>query len=117
MAAPHTANDEQVIANGLAQAMGKTGAPRIYNYGSPDPQFPIAAIYCAQDCVLFSLTLYVNENSAAYNAKEAQEISVDVAGESGGNVSSIVVIPAGTIIRANIYSFILDSGLLIAYPA
>ncbi len=117
MAAPHTANDEQVIANGLAQAMGKTGAPRIYNYGSPSPQFPIAAIYCVQDCVLFGLSFYVNENSVMYNAKENQEISVDVAGESGGNISSIAVIPAGTIIRGNIYSFTLDSGLLIAYPA
>lgn len=117
MAAPHTANDEQVIANGLAQAMGKTGAPRIYNYGSPDPQFPIAAIYCVQDCVLFSLTIYVNENSAEYSAQEKKELSVNVDGESGGNISTIVVIPAGTIIRANIYSFILDSGLLIAYPA
>jgi hypothetical protein len=117
MSASYAANDEQVIANALAQAMGKTGAPRIYNYGSPDPQIPIAAIYCVQDCVLFSLTLYVNENSAMYSAKENQELSVDVVGESGGNISSITVIPAGTIIRGHIYSFILDSGLLIAYPA
>jgi hypothetical protein len=97
--------------------MGKAGVPRIYNYGAPDPQFPIAAIYCVQDCVLFELSLYVNENSQTYSAQENQQISVDIAGESGGTISSIVVIPAGTIIRGNIYSFLLDSGVLIAYPA
>jgi hypothetical protein len=117
MSASYAANDEHVIANALAQAMGKTAAPRIYNYGSPDPQFPISAIYCIQDCVFFELKIYVNENSAAYSAKENQDLSVDVAGESGGNISSITLIPAGTIIRGNIYSFLLDSGQIIVYPA
>lgn len=116
MAAPHTANDEQVIANGLAQAMGKTGVPRIYNYGAPDPQFPIAAIYCVQDCVFFDFRIYVNENGSTYNAQENQQLAVDTSGESG-NISDITIVPAGTIIRGHIYSFLLDSGLLIAYPA
>ena len=115
MAAPHTANDEQVIANGLAQAMGKTGAPRIYTTGSPSPQIPISAIYCVQDCVFSSITLYVNENSSAYNSGENKELAVYDSGE-GANVS-ILTFPAGSIIRANIYSFTLGSGTLIAYPA
>lgn len=116
MSASYAANDEQVIANALAQAMGKTGAPRIYNYGSPDPQFPIAAIYCIQDCVFFSLTLYINENSVSYNAEEGREIAVDTSGE-GSNISEITVVPAGTIIRGTIHSFLLDSGQIIVYPA
>jgi hypothetical protein len=96
--------------------MGKTGAPRIYNYGSPDPQIPIAAIYCMQDCVFFDFRIYVNENSTTYSAQENQQLAVDTSGESG-NISDITVVPAGAIIRGNIYSFLLDSGLLIAYPA
>ncbi len=116
MSASYAANDEHVIANALAQAMGKTGAPRIYNYGSPDPQIPIAAIYCMQDCVFFDFRIYVNENSTTYSAQENQQLAVDTSGESG-NISDITVVPAGAIIRGNIYSFLLDSGLLIAYPA
>ena len=115
MSASYAANDEQVIANALAQAMGKTGAPRIYTTGSPSPQIPISAIYCVQDCTFSSLTLYVNENSSTYNAKENQEILVDDSGESGP--ISILTFLAGSIIRGNIYSFTLGSGTLIAYPA
>lgn len=115
MAAPHTANDEQVIANALAQAMGKTGAPRIYNYGAPDPQFPIAAIHCIQDCLFLELNVYVNENSSVISAGENQPLPVFIAGD----VSEIYnfIVPAGTIIRAHIHSFLLDSGVIIAYPA
>ena len=115
MAAPHTANDEQVIANALAQAMGKTGAPRIYTTGSPSPQIPISAIYCLSDCVFSSITIYVNENSNSYSSGENRELGVYDSGE-GSNVT-ILSFSAGSIIRANIYSFTLGSGSLIAYPA
>lgn len=115
MSASYAANDEQVIANALAQAMGKTGAPRIYTTGSPSPQIPISAIYCVQDCIFSSLTLYVNENSDQYVSGENKEIGVDDSGE-GASVS-ILTFPAGSLLRANIYSFTLGSGTLIAYPA
>jgi hypothetical protein len=115
MAAPHTANDEQVIANGLAQAMGKTGAPRIYNYGSPDPQFPIAAIYCVQDCLFLELNVNVDENSSVISAGSNQPLPVFISG--GTSEIYTFIIPAGTIIRGNIHSFLLDSGVIIAYPA
>ena len=115
MSASYAANDEQVIANALAQAMGKTGAPRIYTTGSPSPQFPISAIYCIQSCVFSSIKLYTRENDGIYNSGDNQELTVfdpvDVADVS------IFTFPAGFIIRANIYSFTLGSGTLIAYPA
>ena len=115
MSASYAANDEQVIANALAQAMGKTGSPRIYTTGSPSPQIPISAIYCVQDCIFSSITLYVDQNTDVYFAGENKEISVDNSG-AGGNVS-ILTFPAGSLLRANIYSFTLGSGTLIAYPA
>lgn len=115
MSASYAANDEQVIANAFAQAMGKTGAPRIYTTGSPSPQIPISTIYCVSDCIFSSITLYVNENSTAYISGENKEVAVDDSGE-GANVG-ILTFPSGSVIRANIYSFTLGSGTLIAYPA
>jgi hypothetical protein len=115
MAAPHTANDEQVIANGLAQAMGKTGAPRIYTIGSPSPEFPISAIYMLQDSVFFSITVDVYENNAIYNTGEGMELYVDNSGENE-NVQ-VVSFLAGSIIRGNIRSFNLDGGAILVYPA
>ena len=116
MAAPHTANDEQVIANGLAQAMGKTGAPRIYTTGSPSPQIPISAIYMVQDSAFFSITIDVYENNPIYNTGEGQELVVDDAGQIE-NVQVISAFPAGSIIRGNIRSFNLDTGAILVYPA
>lgn len=116
MAAPHTANDEQVISNALAQAMGKTGVPRIYTSGSPDPQFPISAIYMLQNSAFFSITIDVYENNPIYNTGEGMELYVDDAGQSE-NVQVISVFPAGSIIRGNIRSFNLDGGAILVYPA
>jgi hypothetical protein len=95
--------------------MGKTEAPRIYTSGSPSPRFPISAIYCVQDCIFSTIKLYINENSDQYSAGENRELGVDDSGE-GSNVS-ILTFPAGSLLRANIYSFTLGSGTLIAYPA
>ena len=115
MAASYAANDEQVIANALAQAMGKTGAPRIYTTGSPSPQIPISAIYMVQDCIFSSIKLYTRENDGIYNVGENQELLVD----DSGDVQDVAILtfPAGSILRGNIYSFTLGSGTLIAYPA
>jgi hypothetical protein len=115
MSASYAANDEHVIANALAQAMGKTRAPRIYTVGSPSVQFPISAIYCVQDSIFFSIRLYTRENDGTYSVGENIEMFVDNAGESE-NVG-IVTFTAGSIIRANIYSFNLDTGTIIVYPA
>jgi hypothetical protein len=115
MSASYAANDEQVIANALAQAMGKTGAPRIYTTGSPSPQIPISAIYCVQDCIFSSIRLYIYENGPIYPTIENQELFVDDSGEVSD--VSIFTFPAGSLIRCHIYSFTLGSGTLIAYPA
>jgi hypothetical protein len=95
--------------------MGKTGAPRIYTTGSPSPQIPISAICCIQSCVFSSIKLYVYDNDGIYNSGENQELYVNVATEV--ETVGSVTFPAGFIIRGNIYSFTLDSGSIIVYPA
>lgn len=54
-------------------------------------------------------------NDGIYNSGENQEFYVDNSTEV--ETVAILTFPAGSIIRANIYSFTLDSGSIIVYPA
>ena len=107
MAVPYSAPHPQIISNAVAQFMGKTGAPLIYNGAAVSPP---AGSYCGifflADTVLTSLTFWSG------GATEAASVNNTVGGSLAG-----ITFKANSWLFGNINDLVISTGTLILYKA
>lgn len=107
MAVPYSAPHTQIISNAVAQFMGKTGVPAIYNGASASPP---AGSYCGifflADTVFTSLTFW----------EDGATVAASVNNSIGGSLTGITF-KANSWLFGNINDFVLMSGTLLLYKA
>lgn len=107
MAVPYSAPHPQIISNAVAQFMGKTGAPVIYNGAAASPP---AGSYCGiffiADTVLTSLTFW----------EAGAVVSASVNNTVGGSLAGITF-KANSWLFGNINDLVISSGTLLLYKA
>ena len=107
MAVPYSAPHPQIISNAVAQFMGKTGAPVIYNGAAASPP---AGSYCGiffiADTVLTSLSFW--EDGAVASASVNNVVGGSLAG---------ITFKANSWLFGNINDLVISSGTLLLYKA
>jgi hypothetical protein len=107
MAVPYSAPHQQITSNAIAQFMGKTGAPVIYNGAAASPP---AGSYCGiffiADTVLTSLSFY----------EAGAVVSASVNNVVGGSLAGITF-KANSWLFGNINDLVIASGTLLLYKS
>jgi hypothetical protein len=107
MAVPYSAPHQQITSNAVAQFMGKTGSPVIYNGAAASPP---AGSYCGiffiADTVLTSLSFY----------EAGAVVSASVNNVVGGSLAGITF-KANSWLFGNINDLVISTGTLILYKA
>ena len=107
MAVPYSAPHQQITSNAIAQFMGKTGAPVIYNGAAASPP---AGSYCGiffiADTVLTSLTFW----------EAGAVVSASVNNVVGGSLAGITF-KANSWLFGNINDLVISTGTLLLYKA
>ena len=110
MAVPYSAPHQQITSNAVAQFMGKTGTPLIYNGAAASPP---AGSYCGiffiADTVLTSLRFW-----EAGRADVTTDASVN--NVVGGSLAGITF-KANSWLFGNINDLVISSGTLLLYKA
>ena len=107
MAVPYSAPHPQIISNAVAQFMGKTGAPVIYNGAAASPPTgSYCGIFFIADTVLTSLSFY----------EAGAVVFASVNNVAGGSLAGITF-KANSWLFGNINDLVISSGTLILYKA